>query len=130
MRVTPAVSNPTPSGGIFGYPVKDGKWVWTGLTDEERQQKSAEVQRIVANIKSSLVPLGSTRDPDDVRRSAEFHALHINRVKAVAGLPSNSVGEMSCSSCHKFFAPINPDRQTPRTTCAACHNSLTDPVTK
>lgn len=115
----------TPHGGTFGYPVSAGKWVWEGLTDEEWQQKSAEVQKIVANIKSSLVPIGSTRDPDDVRRSAEFHALHVHRVKAIGGLPSNSEGEMSCSSCHKFFAPVNPDRDTPKTTCGVCHNGNT-----
>jgi len=115
----------TPHGGTFGYPVSGGRWVWNGLTDEEWQQKSAEVQKIVANIKSSLVPLGSTRDPDDVRRSAEFHALHVHRVKAIGGLPSNAQGEMSCSSCHKFFAPVNPDRDTPKTTCGVCHNGNT-----
>ena len=27
---------------------------------------------------------------------------------------------MSCSSCHRAFSPI--DRETPRTTCGACHN--------
>jgi hypothetical protein len=115
----------TPHGGTIGYPVSNGEWVWTGLTDEEWQQKSAGVQRIVANIKSQLIPEGSTRDPDDVRRSAEFHALHVHRVKAIGGLPANNAGEMSCSSCHKFFAPINPDRETPRTTCATCHNGNT-----
>jgi pSer/pThr/pTyr-binding forkhead associated (FHA) protein len=117
----------TPHGGTFGYPVSGGKWVWQGLTDEEWQQKSDEVQKIVANIKSRnlLVPEGSTRDADDIRRSAEFHALHVHRVKAIGGLPSNAQGEMSCSSCHKYFAPVNPDRDTPKTTCGVCHNGNT-----
>jgi hypothetical protein len=35
-------------------------------------------------------------------------------------LPSNREGEMSCSSCHKSFSPI--DRETPRETCGTCHN--------
>jgi hypothetical protein len=115
----------TPHGGTFGYPVVSGKWVWPGLTDEEWQQKSAGVQRIVANIKSQLVPMGSGRDPDDVRRSAEFHALHVHRVKAIGGLPSNDAGEMSCSSCHTSFGPLSPDRDTPRKTCNICHDGNT-----
>lgn len=110
----------TPHGGTVGYPVVGGKWVWTGLPDEEWHQKSAEVQKLVQNMRTALVTGTSGRDPDDVRRSAEFHALHIHRVKAVGGLPSNRDGEMSCSSCHKAFSPI--DRDTPHTTCATCHD--------
>ncbi len=41
-------------------------------------------------------------------------------MKAVGGLPGNKDGEMSCSSCHKSFSPL--DRETPRQTCATCHN--------
>ena len=52
-----------------------------------------------------------------------FDALVLaNVMKAVGGLPSNSEGELSCSSCHKFFSPVNVDRETPRATCAVCHN--------
>ncbi|MDT5294276.1 MAG: hypothetical protein QOJ76_1156 [Acidobacteriota bacterium] len=111
----------TPHGGGFGYPVVNGKWSWKGLTDEEWQQKSASVQKIVQSVRGALIT-GPGRDPDDLRRSAEFHALHIHRVKAVEGMPANTDGELSCSSCHKFFTPANPDRATPRTTCGACHN--------
>ena len=112
----------TPHGGTYGYPVVNGKWVWTGLPEAERQQKTPELQRIIQNVRTQLVMPSSGRDPEDVRRSAEFHALHIHRVKAVGGLPSNSEGELSCSSCHKFFSPVNVDRETPRATCAVCHN--------
>ena len=112
----------TPHGGGLGYPVVDGKWSWKGLPDEEWRQKSAAVQRLVQSVRGALLvgPGSAGRDPDDVRRSAEFHALHLHRVKAVGGLPSNREGEMSCSSCHKVFNPI--DRETPRRTCATCHN--------
>jgi hypothetical protein len=41
-------------------------------------------------------------------------------VKAPAGLASNADGELSCSTCHQSFSPL--DRETPRTTCAACHD--------
>jgi predicted component of type VI protein secretion system len=109
----------TPHGGTYGYPVVDGKWSWMGLTDEEWQQKSASVQKLVTSVRGALIT-GPGRDPDDLRRSAEFHALHIHRVKAVANLEASRDGEISCSSCHKAFSPI--DRVTPRTTCGICHN--------
>jgi predicted component of type VI protein secretion system len=111
----------TPHDGTFGYPVVEHRWRWMGLTDEEWQQKSAAVQRLVQTVRASLLtgPDAAGRDPNDVRRSSEFHALHLHRVKALAGMPANREGEMSCSSCHKAFNPI--DRETPRQTCAACH---------
>jgi hypothetical protein len=109
----------TPHGGTYGYPVVDGKWSWMGLPDEEWQQKSASVQKLVTSVRGALIT-GPGRDPDDLRRSAEFHALHIHRVKAVDGLAAPRDGELSCSSCHKSFSPI--DRETPRSTCGICHN--------
>jgi pSer/pThr/pTyr-binding forkhead associated (FHA) protein len=109
----------TPHGGTFGYPVVNGKWAWKGLTDEEWRQKPAAVQRVAQSGRGALVAGSASRDPDDVRRSAEFHALHLHRIKAVEGLQSID-GEISCSSCHNSFSPI--DRETPRTTCAKCHN--------
>jgi hypothetical protein len=39
----------------------------------------------------------------------------------------NAEGEVSCSTCHKTTSPI--DRETPRTTCAACHNGKQDATT-
>jgi hypothetical protein len=96
----------TPHGGTLGYPVVDGKWKWKGLTDEEWQLKQIAVARL-------------PEDTDDKWRSKQFHALHVQRVKA-AGLQGNAEGELSCSSCHKSFNLI--DRETPRTTCGNCHN--------
>jgi hypothetical protein len=112
----------TPHGGTYGYPVVDGRWSWMGLPDEEWAQKSAALRKLVQSLRGSLLvgPGSANRDPDDLRRSAEFHSLHVHRVKAVGGLPGNKDGEMSCSSCHNSFSP--PDRETPRKTCAACHN--------
>lgn len=112
----------TPHGGTYGYPVVDGKWGWEGLSREEWEQKPEELKQSAAKLADSLrrAPNAGGRDAEDVRRSAEFHTVHIFRVKAPQGFPANSDGEMSCSSCHQAFAPI--DRQTPRTTCNACHN--------
>jgi hypothetical protein len=96
----------TPHGGTFGYPVVNGKWKWKGLDDNEWALKETAVTRIPG-------------DTEETWRSKQFHALHIQRVRA-NGLQGNPEGELSCSSCHKTFNPI--DRETPRTTCSNCHN--------
>lgn len=96
----------TPHGGTLGYPVVNGKWKWTGLNDEEWGLKQIAVTRL-------------STDTEEKWRSKQFHALHVQRVRAV-GLQGNAEGELSCSSCHKTFNPI--DRETPRTTCAHCHS--------
>lgn len=101
----------TPHGGTFGYPVAGGKWVWKGLDADEWSLKQIAFTR-------------SPSETDDQWRSKQFHALHLYRVRAVKGLAGNADGELSCSSCHKSFNPI--DRDTPRLTCAVCHNGETD----
>lgn len=106
----------TPHGGTVGYPVVNGVWVWQGLSNEAWQQRAAAMSDTLR--KASEKTAGET---DDAWRSRQFHALHVHRVfvRDVA-LKGNVDGEMSCSSCHKSFDPI--DRVTPATTCAACHN--------
>ncbi|HEX8136273.1 MAG TPA: FHA domain-containing protein [Pyrinomonadaceae bacterium] len=102
----------TPHGGTLGYPVVDGHWKWKGLDESEWSQKQIALVR-------------SATDTDEQWRSKQFHALHLYRVRAtVAGLDGNAEGEMSCSSCHKSFNPI--DRDTPRQTCARCHMGRSD----
>ena len=104
----------TPHGGTFGYPVVDGHWKWAGLDPEEMAQRKATLQ---------LERLPT--DTEDQWRSKQFHAVHLYRVKAVAGLPGNKEGELSCSSCHATRDPI--DLATPHTTCGKCHNGQVDP---
>lgn len=105
----------TPHGGTLGYPVAEGKWKWEGLSDEDWALKRINVARV-------------SGETDDSWRSKQFHAVHLTRVRAdAAGLAGNAEGEMSCSSCHKTFAPI--DRETPRQTCAKCHNGKRDELT-
>jgi Zn finger protein HypA/HybF involved in hydrogenase expression len=101
----------TPHGGTFGYPVTNNKWTWKGLDDTAWSLKGISFKR-------------AATDTDDQWRSKQFHALHLYRVKAAPGMPANKEGEMSCSTCHQTFNRI--DRDTPRTTCAACHNGKTD----
>ena len=96
----------TPHGGTFGYPVVNGKWKWKGLNDSEWTLKQITVTRLPS-------------DSEESWRSKQFHALHVQRVRA-NGLQGNPEGELSCSSCHKAFNPI--DRETPRTTCGNCHD--------
>src|SRR5688500_967383 len=104
----------TPHGGTYGDPVIDGKWRWKGLHEDEWQQKSAAVRKLVQTVRAALLtgPGAAGRDPEDLRRSAEYHALHIHRVKLVGDLKGNPDGEVSCSTCHNSFNPI--DRETPR----------------
>jgi hypothetical protein len=104
----------TPHGGTFGYPVINAKWKWKGLEEEEWAAKKISVTRLPA-------------DDDNAWRSKQFHSLHLYRVKASGDLSGNTEKEMSCSTCHKSFSPI--DRETPRTTCAGCHNSRDDQAT-
>jgi len=103
----------TPHGGTFGYPVVDGKWKWAGLDPQSLDARKAA-------LKIERLPT----DTDDQWRSKQFHALHIYRVRAVAGLKGNKEGELSCSSCHNSRDPI--DLVTPRTTCGKCHNGQVD----
>jgi hypothetical protein len=90
------------------------KWIWKGLNDSEWALKQIAVIRL-------------PDDTDDTWRSKQFHALHVQRVRA-NGLQGNAEGELSCSSCHKTFNPI--DRETPRTTCGNCHNGRVEAGTK
>lgn len=105
----------TPHGGTVGYPVANGKWKWQGLNDGEWGLKQIAVQRLAS-------------DTDEAWRSKQFHALHVQRVRTLPGLAGNPQGEVSCSSCHKTFNPI--DRETPRTTCGNCHNGRLELTTK
>jgi len=104
----------TPHGGTLGYPVVDGKWKWRGLDDEEWSLKKIDVARLAT-------------ETDEQWRSQQFHAIHVQRVKTVGDLPGNAQGELSCSSCHKSFDPI--DRETPRATCGTCHSGKVEPGT-
>lgn len=97
----------TPHGGTFGYPVVNGQWSPKSINDDEWALRKLAVVRLPS-------------DSDQKWRSNQFHALHDQRVKTVAGIPGNDQGRLSCNSCHKSFDPI--DRETPRTTCAACHS--------
>jgi len=111
----------TPHGGIYGYPVINGVWVWKGLDEEELKARP----EMVALLKKNRASPG---DPQQWR-NAQFHAIHVHRVRAIPGLTGvedvDTVNKvMSCSTCHKTgYMGANVDRTYPRTTCARCHNT-------
>jgi hypothetical protein len=111
----------TPHGGTYGYPVINGVWVWKGLDAEELETKP----EIAALLKQNKVTQSQTQQ----WRNAQFHVIHLHRVRVVVGIngiedidTANHV--LSCSSCHKTgYIGANVDRNYPRTTCARCHNA-------
>lgn len=105
----------TPHGGTFGYPTVNGKWTWKGLDSSEWALKQLSVTRLPA-------------ETEEQWSSKQFHALHVGRVRTVANLAGDNSGRLSCSSCHKSFNPI--DRETPRQTCAGCHNGRVETGTR
>jgi hypothetical protein len=96
----------TPHGGTFGYPVVNGEWSAKSINDEEWDLRKLAVVRLPT-------------DSDQKWRNNQFHALHDQRVRLAPGMKGNAEGRLSCSSCHNSLNPI--DRETPRTTCGACH---------
>ena len=108
------MKTPHPQTG-FGYPVAHNEWVWRGLDAEEWASKPLKVrdvmnQWVVNDERSRLV--------------AQFHSLHLYRVRAANGLSADSEGKISCNSCHHSYNPI--DQDTPRTACGQCHNGKLD----
>lgn len=106
----------TPHAGTVGYPVVGGKWEWDGLSATALREKPEGVRQLLEAFPAAN---------ENERRNAQFHALHLHRVRAVGGLKANESGELSCSSCHTRWG-TNIDRETPRQTCALCHNGSTD----
>jgi hypothetical protein len=111
----------TPHGGTFGYPVKNGEWVWKGLDEEELATKP----ELVELLKKNRV----TRDQQRNYRNVLFHGIHLYRVRVpidVEGIEDvNSADKvLSCSSCHRTgFFGARLDRDSPRLTCAKCHTN-------
>jgi hypothetical protein len=112
----------TPHEGTFGYPVKNGEWVWKGLDDEELATKP----ELIELLKKNRVT------PDEPRewRNVQFHGIHLYRVRVPFDIPgiedvdsTNKV--LSCSSCHRTgYIGARLDRVSPRTTCSKCHTNL------
>lgn len=123
----------TAHNNSFGYPVENGQWTWEGMDDETWAGKFAQLNASSANADSqdnSSAQIATAQlagVSQNERRSIQFHQIHLHRLRAVDGLAGNSDGEVSCSTCHKQSFPV--DRETPRTTCAACHNGKQEVAT-
>jgi len=110
----------TPHGGTYGYPVINGVWVWKGYDAAQLAHKP----ELLAFLRQNRVNVNEVRE----WRNAQFHGIHLHRVRAVAGVSGADDGEgnqvLSCSSCHKSgYMGANVDRISPRTTCSRCHNT-------
>jgi hypothetical protein len=108
-------------GSAFGYPVVNGEWIWKGLDVEELGSKP-EITTLLKSIRANH---------SDVQqwRNAQFHAIHVHRVRRVPGITGiedletgNQV--LSCASCHQGgYLGAQVDRAFPRTTCTRCHKA-------
>lgn len=105
----------TAHGGSFGRPVADGQWVWPGPFRE------------ISETMPTVNAANSKDETEQMRRSRQFHAIHLYRLKPADGMTTDAANRVSCSSCHNSFDPV--DRETPYQTCAKCHNGLTEPTT-
>lgn len=111
----------TAHGGTFGYPVKDATWIWKGLDEEELAAKP----QVESFLKKNRVSSSQTQE----WRNAQFHGIHLAGIRVVPGIDGSLDDDgattiLSCSSCHKTgFMGTAVDRNSPRTTCAHCHNA-------
>lgn len=102
----------TPHKDSFGYPTDGNEWKYSGL------------QPALAQLSPGVTSFRDEVDNEQMRRSKDFHALHIGRLIPPPGMKTDASGAMSCSSCHNSFDPI--DRETPKQMCAVCHNGYVD----
>lgn len=112
----------TPHGGGFGYPVKNGQWVWKGLDDEELQARPKVVEKLEKNRVRTSEP--------QKWRNVQFHGLHLENIRvpfSVHGIENvdATTRVMSCSSCHRTgYIGARLDRDSPRSTCSKCHTNM------
>src|SRR5581483_10631438 len=86
----------TPHGGTLGYPVANGNWTWTGVTQSQWVNKK-------------LSGKASDFSPKD-----QFHLIHI------AG-NADQRGQTKCGDCHTAgFDPSNIKTGV-QDSCAQCH---------
>ncbi len=102
----------TAHNGTFGFPAKNGEWIWDGLYTE------------LAEAMPTVNTLKVREESKQMQRSRQFHAMHLYRLTPAEGMATDKSNRVSCSSCHKSFNPI--DRETPYQTCGKCHNGFTD----
>jgi len=111
----------TPHDGTYGYPVTDRDWIWEGFDTEQLAYKP----ELMTFLTQNRVTANQTQQ----WRNAQFHGIHVHRVRVVPGIYGIDEGDgvnrvLSCSSCHKSgYTGAELDRSYPRTTCQGCHNA-------
>ncbi len=85
----------TPHGGVTGYPVVDGRWVWAGISQKDWQRKELPGATSQYSLKE------------------QFHLIH------VAG---RQRGRANCTDCHKAGFEGASVTVGVRESCAACHS--------
>jgi hypothetical protein len=86
----------TPHGGVTGYPVTDGRWLWAGISQTEWQRKQLPGATSQYSLKE------------------QFHLIH------VAG---RQKGRANCTDCHRAGFEGAAVIQGVRESCAACHGA-------
>jgi FHA domain/Cytochrome c3 len=85
-----------PHGGVTGYPVTDGRWLWAGISQKEWQRKELPGSTAQFSLKE------------------QFHLIH------VAG---RQQGRTNCTDCHRAGFEGAAVFQGVRESCAACHGA-------
>jgi hypothetical protein len=84
----------SPHGGGFGYPVTDGRWTWTGITQPEWARKQLP---------------GAT---SQFSMKEQFHLIHVS---------GRQQGRTNCTDCHTAGFEGAAITQGVRESCATCH---------
>jgi hypothetical protein len=84
----------TPHGGVTGYPVIDGRWVWGGISQKEWQRKELPGATSQYSLKE------------------QFHLIH---------LAGGQKGRANCTDCHKAGFVGAAVTEGVRESCATCH---------
>ncbi|HEU0173408.1 MAG TPA: FHA domain-containing protein [Blastocatellia bacterium] len=86
----------TPHGGVTGYPVIDGRWLWAGISQAEWQRKELPGATSQYSLKE------------------QFHLIHLG---------GNVKGRCNCTDCHKAGFEGAAVTQGVRESCVACHGA-------
>ena len=106
----------TPHRGTFGYPVVGGKWEWDGLSATAMREKPEGVRQLLATWPAAN---------ENERRNAQFHALHLHRVRAVGNLRRNDRASFRVDCTRLGHGPSTARR---RKYLALCTNGSPTPT--
>jgi hypothetical protein len=91
----------TPHGGVFGYPVTDGRWAWGGISQAEWERKDLPGATSQFSLKE------------------QFHLVHVG---------GRRQGRSNCTDCHTAGFEGSALTQGVRESCANCHGNSATPA--